>query len=154
MGLSKLRLITFIAGGARIGVPLEKVHRVVRAAELTSLPGTPACILGILNLHGSLVPVGDARLRLALPARELSPSDNIVVVATRKRLLGLIAEGELDVRETSGARLSPTAPLAATGGYIPGIAQLDDGLVLVHDADHFLGYEEEQQLAEALGAHA
>lgn len=61
------------------GFSLEVVERNILAVQSTSLPQAPGHILGVINIHGQIVPVVNMRMLLGLPLRELDVNDHFVV---------------------------------------------------------------------------
>ncbi len=72
--------VVFEIDGQSCAVPLGSVRRIVRAAALSPVPDAPSGLLGLLNLHGRLVPIFDVRLSLGYPPKPLSPADRFVIV--------------------------------------------------------------------------
>ena len=62
------RWIGFELAGQLYGVPILAVQEVLATAEIEPVPGTPAEVLGVINLRGQIVTVVDLRRRLGLPA--------------------------------------------------------------------------------------
>jgi len=81
-------MVAFRLSSERYAIELQAVERVVRAVALTPLPGAPRAIRGVFSLQGRIVPVGDLRLRLGLPEREVAIEDQIVIACSPSRVLG------------------------------------------------------------------
>lgn len=102
-----MQTLIFYLGGDRYGLPGACVRQVLPLLELKQLPGTPAFVAGLMNLHGEPVPVID--LCLLACGRPCAPhfSTRLIVVDYPVedgacRPLGLIAE-----RVTGTLRLTP-----------------------------------------------
>jgi purine-binding chemotaxis protein CheW len=65
-------------GARRLALPLEQVEGVAIAPPISPVPGTPAGLLGLTNLRGSVLPVLDAD-----PA-EAGARRHLVVLASRQ----------------------------------------------------------------------
>lgn len=148
--MSNLSVLVFPLAGLNIGVPLDAVERVLQAAALSPLPGAPALILGLLVFHGRAIPVGDTRLRFALPQRPLSAADTFILCRAGPRSVALVAEGPPELRAYENDRVVVTARLGRTVAHIPGVVPGPDGCVLIHDLDKFMSLDEHNQLDEAL----
>ena len=59
------RWVTFTLEGQRYALPLESVHRALRAVEITPLPLAPDAVAGAIDVGGRTLPVFS--LVLALP---------------------------------------------------------------------------------------
>lgn len=145
-----LMLVVFLLDERRVALPLQCVVRVLRAVEITPLPGLPAVVLGIINVQGRVVPVLDIRQRFGLSTRELFLSDQIIVARTATRTVALVVETVLDVLEISTESVVDGESIVPHMEYVRGVVKLDDGLLLIHDLDTFLALDEEQALSAAL----
>ena len=77
------------AGGMHLSFFLEKglfavdilrVREIIAMHEITSLPGMPTEIKGVINLRGKIIPVLDLRIKLGLSAADFDRFTCIVVV--------------------------------------------------------------------------
>jgi purine-binding chemotaxis protein CheW len=117
--------------------------------EITPLQQAPDSVQGIINVHGSLVPVFNIRKRFGIPVREYEVSDQLIIARTSRRRVAL------PVDHVQGVIILTDTPVE-TGDIIPsipysvGVVKLPDGLILIHDPDTFLSFEEEAVLDTAL----
>ena len=120
----------------------------MRAVAITTLPGAPPFIEGVVNVRGRVLPVLDVRARFRLPARPLDPSDLFIVAAAdggRAVILRVDAATHIAQVDDAPAESSPAA-------YAAGVATLADGMVLVHDVTAFLTAADAAAVDSALGA--
>ncbi|MGA2933708.1 MAG: chemotaxis protein CheW [Methanomicrobiales archaeon] len=148
---AKDSILIFILDEQRYGIMLSDVERVFPMVEITRLPKAPDIVLGIINVHGSLVPVFDIRRRFGCSEREYGVSDQLILARTKKRRVALAVDTVQGVVEPTGkpvdaGEILPNLP------YVQGIVKLPDGLILIHDPDTFLSFEEEAALDTALSA--
>ncbi len=148
--MSSLGFLVFALSELRIALPLSSVERVLQAAALSTLPGAPASILGLLNFRGRAIPVGDTRARFALPRRRLRASDVLILCRSRSRDLALAADASVDLLDCTSEDIVATDALIPGLSHIPGVLPGPAGCVLIHDLDRFLGLDEQRQLEEAL----
>jgi len=101
-----LKVLVFHIGAERYALPLAAVQRVLPAARLKALPGTPSWVAGLLDLHGAPVPVIDVSLLAGTPAEALRYDTRILLVdvpaAGSLRRIGLLAEGVAGVSTLDG----------------------------------------------------
>jgi purine-binding chemotaxis protein CheW len=143
-------VVALMLDDIRYALPLTSVERVVRAVEITPLPDAPDIILGVINVHGRVVPVVDIRRRFRLPARAISAGDQLVIAHTPRRCLALVADTVRGVVECPAGDIVTPHDVLPDLHYVTGIARLADGLILIHDLDGFLALDEERALAQAL----
>ena len=147
---SVLSLVVFIIEGQRYGLRLQTVERVLPIVAVSFLPKAPAVVLGVVNFHGRIVPVLDARRRFGFPPREFRVSARLLVSRTDKRIVALCADEVFGVQELPAASVFPPETVLPGIDHVAGIAALADGLLFIHDLDAFLSLDEERQLAEGL----
>jgi purine-binding chemotaxis protein CheW len=148
-----LLMVAFRLGYERYAIDLQAVERVVRAVALTPLPGAPRAIRGVFSLRGRVVPVGDLRLRLGLPEREVAIEDQIILARSRSRVLGVLTEGATEVLSCRPDSIEHSEHVLQGAEAISGIGQLPNGLVLIHDLARFLSSAQDRALDEALHEH-
>ncbi len=146
------QLVVFTLGEQRYGLPLSSVERAVRMVEITPLPKAPDIVLGVINVHGRLVPVVNLRRRFRLPERDIALTDQIIVAHTRQRPVALVADAVQDVMTYSQEHVVDANQILPGIEYIEGVLKLDDGMLLIHDLDGFLSLDEEHALDDALHA--
>ena len=149
---SALQVVVFVLDGQRYAFPLATVQQVLPMVAPAPLPEAPAIALGVINLHGLIVPMLDLRRRLGLPPREYGPADRLVVARSSRRLLAIPVDEALGVTEVMMDSIVPPEAILPGIGRVAGVAPLADGLLFIHDLDSFLSLDEEQGLTSALEA--
>ena len=144
-------LVVFVLDERGYALRLTAVERIVRAVEVLPLPKAPEIVLGVVNVHGRVIPVVDIRKRFRLPAREMRLSDQLILARTSKRRVGLVADTVSGLLERSAEEVVLPETIVPGLEYVAGVAKLEDGLLLIHDLDRFLSLEEEKRLDQALG---
>jgi purine-binding chemotaxis protein CheW len=149
MSLSE-KLVVFLLDSQRYALRLPTVNRVVRAVEVTPLPGAPGIVLGVINVEGRVVPVFDIRRRFRLPDKELSAGSHLIIARTSGRTVAILADSISSVVEVPSAEITTISEVLPQIEHVAGVAKLGDGMILIHDLDRFLSLEEEQALDEVL----
>ena len=122
----------------------------IRAAALTRIPQAPDIVLGILDLHGDVIPVINLRKRFCLPVQAIGCDDQYVIARTGRLTMALPVDGTEGVIEQAAEALLPAEAIVAGSRYLAGVTRTADGLVLIHDLDTLLFPSEEQQICAAL----
>lgn len=146
------QLIVFRLDERRYALPLAVVDRVVRAAEVTPLPKAPAIVLGAINVHGRVVPVLNVRRRFLMPDRDITPSDWFLLAHTERHMVALVVDESEGVVERSEADIVMSTQIVPGLEQFPGVIRLDDGLVLIHDLEKFLSFDEARAVDDAMDA--
>lgn len=143
-------LLVFMLDDWKCALPLPSVERSYRAVAVTPLPGAPAKVMGIVNVHGVVHPVIDLRHCFRLPPRTLSPADHLVIGHTTRRYVALVVDSITGVIECARQEIAIADTILPGMEYVSGIVRLKDGMILIHDLDNFLSLEEENVLDQAL----
>ncbi len=144
-------IVVALVGGHRLGLPLGAVVQLLPMVLATPLPQAPPVVEGVIDVRGTVVPVLDLRARLGADRRPAVPGDRLVLASVRERLVALRVDHVEEVVDVPSVDLQAAAGLATDGSAV-GVARLEDGLLVVHDLDRFLGADEVVQLDRALAA--
>ena len=144
-------LVVFSLNHQRFALQAAAVARVVRAVEVTPLPGAPEVVLGLINVGGAVLPVIGMRRRLGLAGDEgIKVTDEFIIARTSRRSVVLAVDGVQEVISCDRSNLTKFSNMAGASEKFEGTVRLADGLILVHDLERFLSLEEEKTLEEAL----
>jgi purine-binding chemotaxis protein CheW len=144
------QLVVFSLDERRYALRLSAVDQIVRVVEITSLPKAPSIILGVVNIHGRIVPVYDIRVRFRLPDRAFMLSDHLIVAKTTRRAVALVVDKVTGVMVRMDGEVTGVEIFSPGLEYVEGVVKLEDGLVFIHDLDTFLSVEEEIRLEGAM----
>ncbi|GAB4260209.1 MAG: hypothetical protein Kow0092_08950 [Deferrisomatales bacterium] len=111
MKVEGLELLCFQVARRTFAVDIMGIREILRAREVTPLPGAPRGVAGVFDLRGDLVHVLDLRARLALEDEDAPPSaePKMIVVEAAGRRAGLLVDRVLDVVHVPLSELCPVA---------------------------------------------
>lgn len=144
------QLVVFELDAQRFALPLQVVERVERVVALTQLAEAPAAVAGVIDVRGALFPVIALRECWNLPPRPLALSDQLLLARGSRRAYALLVDSVLDVADYDPTTIVATEALAGGADSLCGALRLNDGIVFIHDLDHFLSLDAESALAVAL----
>jgi purine-binding chemotaxis protein CheW len=121
-------------------LPVTHVQEILRAVAITRVPDAPHPVRGITNMRGSVLPVVDLRVRLGLKKARIEPANRILVVDSRKRLIGLLVDSVHEVKRIAAnkVQLPPEDVMTKKSDYILGVYQAEDNLIILLDVDRVL----------------
>lgn len=127
--------VTFSLAGETFALPVSHVQEILRVSSITTVPHAPAEIRGVINKRGRVLSVVDLRRRLALPEAEVDRQSRILVVETRKRLLGLLVDEVQQVVRLDRNQVQPPPldVMTAQSDYLVGVYDHDEKLVILLD---------------------
>jgi purine-binding chemotaxis protein CheW len=135
-GPAALRVLTFAVGADRYGLDFADVAELLPFAHATPVPGAPAALLGVMNVHGEIQSVVDLGRLMELPGREDVTGGFVLLL--RPRGTGSAA---LRVDRLDKIQMVPVETLAvpdgAPAGYLRGLAAdrlglLNTAAILAH----------------------
>jgi purine-binding chemotaxis protein CheW len=147
---ASFQLVVFNLDDQRYALRLQCVERAIRMVEITPLPGSPDIVLGLINVHGVVIPVLNIRKRFRLHEREADLGDQLIIARTARRLVALVVDTVHDVLALPPGELVAPETILPQLEHVDGVIKLDDGIVYIQDLDAFLSLEEEQSLETAL----
>lgn len=129
------RWIRFGLNGQGYGVEVLKVMEVLRASEISPVPGSARDVLGVINLRGQIVTVVDLRTRLGLARREIDTMSRVMVLDCAGQPVGLLVDSVAQVVEIKGSQIerAPRVNSTPAAGCIRGVCRQegDDSLMLL-----------------------
>lgn len=139
------QVLTFVLGDETYGVDILRVQEIRGWSAVTKIPQAPAHVLGVLNLRGSIVPIVDLRMRLALERAEYTSVTVIIVLSvlsgTGRRDFGVVVDGVSDVVDVNEADVRPRPELGASAAtdFIRGLVPVAERMVVLLDIDRLIG---------------
>jgi purine-binding chemotaxis protein CheW len=140
-GEELLQLVSFNIGDEEFGVDILHVQEINRMLEVTRVPNAPACVDGVINLRGRVIPIIDLRRRFGMERKEHDKNTRIVVVELSGRVLGFVVDAVREVLRIPRSMTEPPPHLVGVGReeYIKAVGKLDDRLLILLDLEKVLG---------------
>ena len=92
------RWVSFTVADEIYALNVLDVQEVLRAAEITPIPGAHPAIRGIINLRGNVVTILDARTIFNLPEKVFDEESRIMVVELRSgEVAGIVVDSVAEV---------------------------------------------------------
>ena len=129
--------LIFTVDDRRYALPLADVERIVRAVAVKPVPNSPAHVLGLIDVEGSVLPVIDTRQLFGLRSRGVRASDRFIIARAREQRVAFAVDtvaGILAPDEREFVGVSDILP----GLDIEGVVQDTAGAVMLVDAAQLL----------------
>lgn len=128
-----LHLVTFQLGKEEYGVEIASVQEIIRATDITQVPGAPAHVRGVINLRGKIIPVVDLRKRFSLPEVSTCDTMRIIVVELGQKRIGMLVDSVSQViRVPSGVvEELPEEASSVDENFIMGVGKFDSRLIII-----------------------
>ena len=145
----KVQLVTFCIDDLLFAIPVQAVDQIIRAVKITPLIQAPRTILGVIDYHGTVIPVMDIREKLGMPSRAINVNDRFIITRSNAHTMALVVDTIQAVTE-AGEMLTGNIDHFSAKINIDGISRSDEGLILIYDPDTFLSSTELIDLENAL----
>jgi len=152
--------LTFMLGGEMFSLSILCIKEIIWYANLTEVPMMPACIRGVINLRGAVVPVLDLSNRFGKPSTPVVKSTCIVIVEVptategETQNMGVVVDSVQAVLEIPTAEIEPAPTFGAKirSEFIEGIAKVGGKFVILLNVAKVLSMEEIGQLEQVAAA--
>ena len=94
----QLVIVEFRLAKERYAIEQIHVREVSRVSELTTLPGVPGFVVGIINIRGQLLCVVDVKKFFELPDEGITDLHAVIIVKVGEVELGILADVVVGVR--------------------------------------------------------
>ncbi|MFQ5599312.1 MAG: chemotaxis protein CheW [Candidatus Krumholzibacteriia bacterium] len=136
------QIVVFRLTKQRYALPLSLVERIVRAVEVTPLPESPAHVLGVVDVQGTVIPVVSLRERLGIEPKRLSPGDFFIIAQAFRRTVALVVDAVEGVAEHTGEEIVEAGDILPSLESVGGLVKREDGMILVNSFEEPLCLEE------------
>jgi purine-binding chemotaxis protein CheW len=139
------KYLIFSLSGEEFGAEVLKIKEIMGMQNITAVPNTAACVKGVINLRGQVIPVLDLRIKFNLPPVEYTQRTCIVVVDTliagRSALMGAIVDGVAEVLTLVPEDIVETPDFGdgADSPYLLGMAKVKGRVKILVDIQQVLG---------------
>src|SRR5690348_9894294 len=91
------QVVIFRLGESSYAIEIAAVREIIRPQPITVVPQAPPCVVGVINLRSTVVPVLDLRKRCGLPEGEQTRESRVVVVQVGSESVGLQVDAVSEV---------------------------------------------------------
>jgi len=148
--------LTFMLGGEMFSISILCIKEIIWYANLTEVPMMPACIRGVINLRGAVVPVLDLSNRFGKPSTPVIKSSCIVIVEVptqnegEHQNMGVVVDSVQAVLEIPTSEIEPAPSFGAKirPDFIEGIAKVNGKFVILLNVNRVLSNEEIGQMGQ------
>ena len=107
-------VLVFSLGLERHAIEVAELLEVLPYRGCTAVPGTPAALLGVLNVRGDIRPVIDLRRLLGIDAAESGAASYLLMVRHESGAIGIAVDALDAIRQVEASELVSAGERAAT----------------------------------------
>lgn len=154
-GAEHAQYLTFVLGTEVFGLGILAVKEIISYGGVTTVPMMPACVRGVINLRGSVVPVIDLACRFGLGTRPVTKRTCVVIVEQPAQedaagshhdtqIFGLIVDAVNAVLNIAQADIEPPPAFGAKikAAYLHGMGRVDERLIMLLEPYSVLGQDQ------------
>lgn len=132
-----LEIIAFMLGEQQFCVRTISIREIRGWTPVTPLPHSPAGVLGVINLRGSVIPIVDLAAQLGMGSATATARSAIVVTDVGGRTIGLLVDRVSDILTVAVSDLQPVPPAASilSTNYAQGIFARDKEMICFLDLE-------------------
>ena len=87
-----IQMVGFVIGEEEYAVPILSIQEIIKPLEWTRVPQTPAYVLGVFNLRGSVIPLIDLRAKFGLQINKHSEDTRFIVMLHEDEVAGFVID--------------------------------------------------------------
>jgi purine-binding chemotaxis protein CheW len=124
-------IIAFRLNGQVFCVMTTTIREIRGWSPSTPLPHSPAEVLGIMNLRGSVIPIVDLSQKLGMSPTVPNERSAIVVADVHNTMLGLLVDQVSDILTVRGDQIQPLPEVASSydRAFSDGIITHESGMI-------------------------
>ena len=137
-------VLSFRLAKEEYAISILKVQEIRGYEEPTLLPSAPACIKGIMNLRGSIVPIVDMRILFKLGEPSYDQFTVVIVLNIKNHVIGMVVDSVSDVVTLADDQMRPAPEMGSTadGDYITGLGTVGERMLILLDIDRLMSSEQ------------
>jgi purine-binding chemotaxis protein CheW len=147
--------LTFMLAGETFAIGILAIKEIIEYGSLTEVPMMPACVRGVINLRGAVVPVMDLLARFGRTPSAVSKRTCIVIVELQagdeRQVVGVVVDAVNEVLDIAPADIEPPPAFGARirTDFIQGMGKVRGKFVILLNVDHVLSMDDMLALSAA-----
>jgi purine-binding chemotaxis protein CheW len=147
-----MQLVSFMIDKELFAIDVMRVQGVERPLQITSVPGMPDFLEGVINIRDTILPVIDLRKRFALPAKEYNKDTRIILIELQRNVLvGMIVDSVKEVFQLDSDQVGGVPRIGKPKmdtRFIKGVGKKDGGLIIILEVERIFSEDEAKGIAE------
>ena len=127
---------------------VSKVLNLLEMTKITKVPKSPAYMLGVMNLRGTVLPVVDTRMKFGLKISDYTINTCIIVLEIEidgeTVMVGALVDAVQEVLEVEAENILPPPSIGSKykSEFIEGVTKSGDNFIMILDMDKVFTTEE------------
>jgi purine-binding chemotaxis protein CheW len=145
----KTQFLIFEVKHGDYALDILTVREILDILPVTKVPGTPAFMLGVINLRGAVVPVVDLKQRFGFEAQEYTEDSCIIIIeidgnGSKSRIFGLLVDAVQEVISLTPENINEVSKMGIhiDTKFLKGVGNYRENFVLIMDLEKVLPVNE------------
>jgi purine-binding chemotaxis protein CheW len=143
--------LTFLLASEVFAIGILAIKEIIEYHGVTEVPMMPACVRGVINLRGAVVPVVDPLARFGRPSSPITKRSCIVIVEVEgdgeegdAQVIGVVVDAVNEVVDIAAQDIEPAPAFGARirSDFIRGVGKVRGKFVILLDPNCVLSIEE------------
>lgn len=145
--------LTFLLAGESFAIGILSIKEIIEYDTLTEVPMMPACVRGVINLRGAVVPVMDLLARFGRPSSPVTKRTCIVIVEVQageeRHVIGVVVDTVNEVLDIDTHDIEPPPSFGANirTDFIQGMGKVKGRFVILLNVNQVLSIDDLQAAA-------
>lgn len=146
------RDVIFLVGKEEYGLDVNVVTAIEPMMDIVPVPNAPACVLGLMNLRGEVIPVYSLRKRFELEEVADKEKNKLIVARYDGKSIAFKVDEVMEMQDFDDSTISATPIIARSvrTTYVRAVANKQGKLILLLEPSGMYEGDEEAQMDEVL----
>lgn len=148
--------MTFMLGNDAYAIGILSIKEIIEYTTMTEGPLMPACVHGVINLRGAVVPVMDLQVRFGQTPSPVTKRTCIVIVEVLgpegQQVMGVVVDAVNEVLDIDASDIEPPPAFGTRirTDFISGMGKVRGKFVILLNVNRVLDLDDLQAMSEAL----
>ncbi|OOH85178.1 chemotaxis protein CheW [Comamonas kerstersii] len=148
--------LTFMLGNDAYAIGILSIKEIIEYTTMTEVPLMPACVRGVINLRGAVVPVMDLQVRFGQTPSPVTKRTCIVIVEVLgpegQQVMGVVVDAVNEVLDIDASDIEPPPAFGTRirTDFISGMGKVRGKFVILLNVNRVLDLDDLQAMSEAL----
>ena len=136
-----IQLVGFYVGNEEFAVPILTIQEIIKPLEYTRVPSSPAYVLGVFNLRGSVIPLIDLKMKFGVGKFKQTEDTRFVVMKHEDEIAGFVIDRLTEAIRMKESQIDPPPETFTNAKMMYGIGKREDRILTILKVEGLLKRE-------------
>lgn len=150
--MMEMQVIVFRVGEENYGIDVNYIKGIEKLIPIVRVPTSVPHIKGIINLRGKVIPVMSLRSKFNLPPQADTDNTRLLLVSYDDMDVALLVDEVMEIENVAEKNYfdTPIIVKSADTGYVKGIINNGDTLIIMIDHANLISVEEQSKMKDII----